>query len=206
MMKIRKMPYFILALAASFLLPVFLCAQDAGSDEEILPAPNFFGGLIVGRFMPTDAVFKQVYGNSGSILGFQAGWHFFRSGVFSLALSVDFRGFSQKGAATVTGTASTIALKPLSVGLEAHLQRGVVGLWLGGGIVSVSYTEQSSLQDTSDSATGFHVDGGFIIQIPSFPWAALKLYGRWSKAVVTMTDFEADLGGSEYGAMILFRF
>jgi len=197
---------FSFLLAASLLFPVFLRAQDSGDDEELRPAPNIFIGPIIGKFLPTDAVFKQVYGNGGSTLGFQAGWNFFRSGVFSLAFCLDIRDFSQEGASTITGTASKITLKPLSFGLEAHLQRGVVGLWLGGGVVSVSYAEASALQNTNDSTTGFHVDGGMIFQIPSFPLAALKLYARWSKAVVTLADFDVDVGGTEYGVSLLFRF
>jgi hypothetical protein len=197
---------FSFLLAASLFYPVFLRAQEAGDGEELRPAPNIFIGPIIGKFMPSDAVFKQVYGNGGSILGLQAGWHFFQSGVFSLALCLDIRDFSREGASTISGTPSTITLKPLSFGLEAHLQRGVVGIWLGGGIVSVSYAETSALQDTSDSTTGFHIGGGMIFQIPSFPLAALKLYARWSKAMVTLADFEADVGGTEYGASFLFRF
>jgi hypothetical protein len=206
MYKRRATAFFSVLLATALFFPSALRAQDSGDDKELQPAPNIFIGPVVGKFMPSDAVFKQVYGNGGSILGFQVGWHFFRSDVFSLALCLDIRDFSQEGASTITGTASTITLKPLSFGLEAHLQRGVVGLWLGGGVVSVSYAEASALQDTSDSTTGFHIDGGMIFQLPSFPLAALKLYARWSKAVVTLADFEADVGGTEYGVSLLFRF
>lgn len=206
MNKRTGMAIFSILLAASLLFPVFLRAQDSRDDEVLQPAPNMFIGPVLGKFLPSDAVFKQIYGNGGSILGLQAGWHFFRTGVFSLALCLDIRDFSQEGASTISGTASTITLKPLSFGIEAHLQRGVVGLWLGGGVVSVSYAETSALQDTTDSTTGFHIDGGMILQIPSFPLTALKLYARWSKAVVTLADFEADVGGTEYGVSLLFRF
>jgi hypothetical protein len=194
---------FSVLLAATLISPALLCAQD---DEEQTPAPNIFFGPLLGKFLPTDAVFKQVYGTSGSIQGLQAGWHFVQSGVFSLALCLDYRGFSQEGFSTISGTTSKLTLKPFSYGLEAHLQRGIVGIWLGGGLVSISYEEASALQTTSDTASGFHVDGGMILQIPSFPLAALKLYARWSKAVVTMTDFDVDLGGTEYGVSLLFRF
>jgi hypothetical protein len=202
MNKRRAAEIFSVVFAILLLFPSILTAQEV-EEEEV--NPNLFFGLVMGRYLPTDAVFKEVYGESGSNLGFQAGWHFLRSGSFSLALKVGLEGFTRTGTSTITAMPTTLSLKPFRAGLEVHLQPRVVGLWAEAGIVSISYHEQSELQDTQDTQDGIYVGGGLLLQIPSFPWAALQAYARWSKAVVTTTDLEADLGGTEFGLSLLLR-
>jgi hypothetical protein len=159
----------------------------------------------MGRYLPSDAVFKEVYGTSGPNLGVQAGWHFYQSGDFSLALKVGLEGFSRTGLSTATAVKTSLSLKPFRAGVEVHLQPRVIGFWVEGGLVSIAYHEQSKLRDTEDTQGGIYLGGGLLLQIPSFPWAALQVYGRWNRAVVSMTDFDADLGGTEFGLSLLFR-
>ena len=198
----RVTAVFSVLLAAALLFPSVLAAQEEQTEEV---NPNLFFGLVMGRYLPNDAVFKEVYGEGGSNVGFQAGWHFLRSGSFSLALKVGLEGFTRTGASTITAVPATLSLKPFRAGLEVHLQPRVVGLWAEAGIVSISYHEQSELQDTQDTQDGIYVGGGLLLQIPSFPWLALQAYARWNKAVVTTTDLEADLGGTEFGLSLLLR-
>jgi len=199
-MKKRQAAFFFsVFLAAALFFPSALPAQDTDSP------PNLFFGLVIGRYMPADAVFREIYGQSGPNLGVQAGWHFFQSGDFSLAVKVGLEGFSRTGVSTVTATKTSLSLKPFRAGLEIHLQPKVVGLWVEGGMVSIAYQEQSKLQNTEDTQAGIYLGGGLLLQIPSFPWAALEIYARWNKAVVSSADFEADLGGTEFGLSLLFR-
>ena len=191
--------FFSVLLAAALFFPSALRAQD----EEV--SPNLFFGLVFGRYLPSDAVFREVYGQSGPNLGVQAGWHFFQSGNFSLALKVGLEGFSRTGVSTATATKASLSLKPFRAGLEIHLQPKVVGLWVEAGLVSIAYHEQSKLQETEDTQGGIYLGGGLLLQIPSFPWAALQAYARWNKVVVTTADFESDLGGTEFGLSLLLR-
>ncbi len=199
MKKRREAVFFSVLLAAALFFPSALRAQD----EEV--SPNLFFGLVSGRYLPTDAVFREVYGRSGPNLGVQAGWHFYQSGDFSLALKVGLEGFSRTGVSTVTATKTSLSLKPFRAGLEIHLQPKVLGLWVEAGLVSIAYHEQSKLQETEETQGGFYLGGGLLLQIPSFPWAALEVYARWNKAVVSAADFEADLGGTEFGLSLLLR-
>jgi hypothetical protein len=199
MNKRRAAGFFSLLLAASLFFPSGLRAQNTDIS------PNFFFGLVSGWYLPSDAVFKEIYGTSGPNLGVQAGWHFFQSGVFSLALKVGLEGFSRTGVSTVTSTKTSLSLKPFRVGLEIHLQPKVVGLWVEAGLVSIAYHEQSKLQDTEATQGGIYLGGGLLLQIPSFPWAALQAYARWNQAVVSSADFETDLGGTEFGLSLLLR-
>ncbi len=199
MYKRRAAAFFSVLLAAALFFPSALSAQDADLS------PNLFFGLVFGRYMPSDAVFREVYGQSGPNLGVQAGWHFFQSGPFSLALKVGLEGFSRTGISTATATKTALSLKPFRVGLEIHLQPKVVGLWVEAGLVSIAYHEQSKLQETEDTLDGIYLGGGLLLQIPSFPWVALQAYARWNKAVVTTADFESDLGGTEFGLSLLLR-
>jgi hypothetical protein len=199
MNKRRTTVFFSVLLAAAVLFPSILSAQD----EEIFP--NLFFGIVMGRYLPTDAVFKEIYGASGPNLGMQAGWHFFQSGVFSLALKVGLEGFGRTGFSTVTATKTSLSLKPFRTGVEIHLQPRVVGLWVEGGLVSIAYHEQSKLMETEETQGGIYLGGGLLLQIPSFPWVALQAYARWNQAVVSSADFDVDLGGTEFGLSFLFR-
>ena len=199
MNKRRAMVFFSVLLISAALFPAVLSAQD----EE--GTPNLFFGLVMGRYLPSDAVFKEVYGASGPNLGVQAGWHFFRSGDFSLALKVGLEGFSRTGLSTVTTVKTSLSLKPIRAGIEIHLQPKVIGLWVEAGLVSIAYHEQSKLLETEDTQGGIYLCGGLLLQIPSFPWAALQAYARWNRAVVSMTDYDVDLGGTEFGVSLLFR-
>ena len=199
MNKRRATVFFSVLLASAVLIPTFLFAQDEETH------PNLFFGIVMGRYLPSDAVFKEVYGSSGPNLGMQAGWHFFQGGDFSLVLKIGLEGFSRTGFSTATAVKTSLSLKPFRAGIEIHLQPKVVGLWVEGGLVSIAYHEQSKLQETEDTQGGIYLGGGLLLQIPSFPWAALEAYARWNKAVVSMPDFEADLGGTEFGLSLLFR-
>ena len=199
MNKRRAAAFFSVFMAAALFYPSILRAEDADSH------PNLFFGLVFGRYLPSDPVFKEIYGANGPNLGVQAGWHFFRSGELSLALKVGLEGFSRTGVSTVTATKTSLSIEPFRAGLEIHLQPKVVGVWAEAGLVSIAYHEQSKLQNTDNTQTGIYLGGGLLLQIPSFPWAALQAYARWNRAVVSSADFESDLGGTEFGLSLLFR-
>ncbi len=199
MNKRRAAVFFSVLMAAALFCPSTLRAENMDSP------PNLFFGLVFGRYLPSDPVFKEIYGASGPNLGIQAGWHFFQSGDFSLALKVGLEGFSRAGVSTVTATKTSLSLKPFRAGLEIHLQPKVVGFWAEAGLVSIAYHEQSKLQDTENTQDGIYLGGGLLLQVPSFPWAALQAYARWNKAVVSSADFSSDLGGTEFGLSLLFR-
>ncbi|MCX6561127.1 MAG: hypothetical protein NTZ26_11530 [Candidatus Aminicenantes bacterium] len=189
------------ALALIFLLPAFSAAQD-----ELRPAaaPNAWLGILGGRFAPSDSVFKEVYGTEGLALGLSAGRMLYRSEGFSLAVDLDVRRFAKPGGSTISGTASRLTLIPIAAGLEAAVRRGTVGLWLGGGADWIFYSEDSEWILSRGSAFGFHVAGGLFLEPASGP--ILKAYIRWSKASKAMEGFTVDLGGTEIGAALLFRF
>jgi hypothetical protein len=198
----------LLALAAGALLcllyglPLALTAQDEFPLTQ--PLPNTWIGIVGGRFTPADAVLKEVYGTGGFSFGLSLGRELYRSGGFTLAAGLDVQRFARSGLSTISQTAARLTLVPVSASLETHFRRGVLGLWLGSGAGLVFYAEDSEWIMSRGSAFGFHIIGGFLVEIPAGP--VLKAYFRWSSAAKTMEDFQVKLGGTEIGGSLLFRF
>lgn len=193
---------------ALFFLGVLLLVRPGQlrAQDDLLPdrTPNSSVGIRFGSYAPSDAVFSQIYGKSGLIFGLTLGRDLYQSGGFTLGLVLEAGKFSRAGVSTVSAVDTRLSLVPLSLSLEPIVSRGVVGLWLSGGFDLVFYAEDSVWILSKGSAFGFHVGGGLTLQLPAGP--TLKVYARWTKAVKTMVDFSVDLGGTEIGAAVLYRF
>jgi hypothetical protein len=194
------------ATAAAALVLLVLWPAIASAQDEFVPAPppRAWIGILGGRFAPSDAVFKGVYGIDGLSLGMSAGYELYRSEGFSLAAGLAVRRFAKSGGSTISGTVSRLNLIPIAAGLETAVRRGAVGLFLGGGADWIIYSEDSEWILSRGSAFGFHVEGGLFLEPGSGP--VLKAYIRWSKATKMMEGFDVGLGGVEIGAALLFRF
>ena len=85
---------------------------------------------------------------------------------------------------------------------------------MGAGVEIYSYSEKvegTDLPETSGNAFGFHVQGGTYIRIFKQVLSG-KLFYRYNSVKKTLTEAlpdetsELDLGGSEFGVGLVFRF
>lgn len=181
--------------------PCALRAQD-----DLIPGrtPNSWVGFSIGRFSPSDVVFQDVYGPGGSRLGLLFGRDLYVSGRLALSLGLEIDRFSREGVSTISATKSRIQLVPVRLGPEIRLASGSLAAWLGGGLDLVFYTEDSPWALMRGSAFGYHLAGGFAVQLPKA--LALRVFARWSQAAEETVAFTAELGGAEIGVDLIFRF
>jgi len=194
----RQVAYLV--LAAALFIPPLLAVQ-----AETNP-PTTFVGISYGRYQIADEVFKEVYGEGGSILGLTASQRLFGARNFDLSAVFDLRRFGRTGASTISFVETTFRMTPATIGLEASLQQGIAVLWLGGGLGRTFYSEESALQDNAGSAFGFTVSGGLAFQPSRAVPLRLKLILRWTKAKTTENEIPVELGGPEYGFALVYGF
>lgn len=190
----------LVLLCAVFLAPSLLRAQVEDS------APGTFVGFSLCRYQVADEVFKEVYGEGGTMAGLTVSQKFFGVRNLALAAVLDLRRFSRLGASTVSQVEAKLGMTPVVLGLEASLRSGAVFLWFGAGLGLTFYREESDLQTTSGSTLGFRLAGGLAFQpLPAVP-LRLKLILGWTKARATENSLPVELGGPEYGLALLYGF
>ena len=196
----NRRPLVIPALLAVLALPMFLIAQDAPRP------PTTFLGLSLSSYLVSDKVFEEVYGGAGAMRGLVFTQRLVGAANFALDAALDFRSYAKTGASTLSQVEARLRIKPISLGLEGSLTRGIAILWMGLGLDLTSYAEESELQNTTGSTFGFHVAGGLALQpVRSFP-LRIKLHLRWTKAGAMVNEMPVELGGPEYGLALLYGF
>jgi len=202
-MPMKAAPHRLSATALLFVvlaLPPLLRAQ---ADDS---SPGTFVGFSLCRFQVGDEVFKEVYGEGGSMAGLTVSQKFFGVRNLTLAAALDLRRFSRQGVSTVSQVDTKFGMTPVVLGVEASLRSGVVLLWFGAGLGLTFYREESDLQTTSGSTLGLRLAGGLAFQpLPAVP-LRLKLVLGWTKAKTTENGLPVELGGPEYGLALLYGF
>jgi len=210
-----------IAAIFSFLALTVLSIQDSlnamaatpgrypGAQEESLKTEkksNALLGIGFGNYLVSDETFQQVYGKSGLIYGLEFAYSVYSKNNFELYLALEGRHFGKTGASTISQQEAKISLTPVSLSLEGVLSKKFISLFLGLGLDDYFYDEQSALKNTSGSTLGFHVNGGFSVQVPPVEFLKLKVYLRGTWARTTENDLNISLGGAEYGASLLYSF
>jgi hypothetical protein len=199
-------PHPLSLLAGTALALLLLAPEPLAAQEEITRVSHAKAwiGIRGGRFAPADEIFREVYGAGGLAFGLTGGIDLYESGGFALAAGLDLGRFARSGAATLSSTAARLTLVPVSASILARLGQGGLGLWLEGGAKLVFYTEDSEWIMSRGSAFGFLAGGGVSLELLS--GLVAQAYLRWSTAAKQMEGFTVNLGGTEIGAALLYRF
>jgi hypothetical protein len=182
-MKIKK----AICIVVVFLLMVALSQQEAR-------AQNFGVGLQVRGHLPTDPLYKNLYGSGSPAFG----------GFFSallkpwLELIAEANFFQDKGAMSLTQEDITLTIQQYGGGLRINflntkLVRAYTGLQVGSFSVKEDVPER--LEDFSESSMGFILEGGAYLKLSSKFHFYLKLDVE-----------ERNLGGPRLGVGLKFRF
>ncbi len=155
-----------------------------------------------GYFMPSDEIFKEVYGNGP---------------VFGAELAVTLAGglhawagaeyFTKTGALPVTEDATKVRIVPIFAGLRYHVGNSTVQPYLGAAAGYFMLHEENSLGKADQNGFGFLVRGGLLIKIAG-P-VSLDLHGNYSACTVKTDDpnpLEAKIGGLQAGGGLVIRF
>jgi hypothetical protein len=192
-------PRYMLRKAAGLILLVVV--SPAFSQTPPLKEQGTFE-FIIGQISITDARFKEVYGEGGTIVGLGLS--------SSLAYGFDFyaqiRGFSKKGKLTFTEEATTFVLVPMSLGVRYVLPGPVLRPFAGGGADFYFYYENNPIATTMNVVGGYHLLGGLYIQFGKD--SPLRLFGmaKFTSLSAREGEVQVELGGLEYGGGITIVF
>lgn len=162
---------------------------------------GFKVGGSIGQYFVADSVYRDTYG-SGSLIyeGFLS---------YDLSKRLEIRAavgyFKDKGKMTLTREEITFSMVPVVIGVRAKLARiGKLDPYLGVGVDFYSFKERARLGDTSDSTTGFHLEGGSYIVLGERFHIDINL--RYVKADAQPLDEVIGLGGWRAGVGMGYSF
>jgi len=168
---------------------------------------NTMIGVSLGSYTLSSDRFGEVYGTGGSsIYGFHLSRILFSRQSFHLGLSLEARLFSKTGASTVTLEEAKFTLKPTSLALRGFYETKFIILFVGAGLDSYVYKEESAIHSTSGSVMGNHIQAGAFLRIPQLDSLRLKVFYKTTKVTTTEDEIEVDLGGKEFGVSLSFWF
>lgn len=198
-------------------VPLFmalLCSGLALSQPQtrikLLPDEEryFTVGLIGGFYFLQDQVFQELYGKSAPFIGAQITLRFPIREPHGMDIAAGGRMLTKKGLTSYTEEALSLRLTDLFLSLRYSYDTGRFALFLGPGIEYVTYKETYAetfpVDSTQGSQTGLHLTGGGYVHLTS----SLSLQG-YCKYCLVETDrpgFRINLGGTEWGVGILYRF
>ena len=182
-----------------------LQAQETGQ-------PRFRLGVYYEGAMLNDKNLTHFFGHSQRNLpGIEASVH----ALYNVDVYATYRIYTDETATTVFANKDKFRLNMASLGLVYRpFVWNIIEPFVGAGVEIYSYSEKvegTDLPETSGNAFGFHVQGGTYIRIFKQVLSG-KLFYRYNSVKKTLAEAlpdgtsELDLGGSEFGVGLVFRF
>jgi hypothetical protein len=173
-------------------------------DEE----RYFTVGLLGGFYFLQDQVFQELYGKGAPFFGAEMTMRFPIREPHGLDIAVGGRTLSKKGQTSYTDESLSLRLSDLWLSLRYSYDTGRFALFLGPGIEYVAYKETYAptfpIDSVAGSQTGLHLCGGGYLHLT--PGLSLKGYVKYCLVETDKPGFRVNLGGTEWGAGILYRF
>jgi hypothetical protein len=173
-------------------------------DEE----RYFTVGLMGGFYFLQDQVFQELYGKGVPFFGAEMTLRFPIREPHGMDIAAGGRTLTKKGLTSYTEEALSLRLTDLSLSLRYSYDTGRFALFLGPGIEYVTYRETYAetfpIDSTQGSQTGLHLTGGGYIHVTS--GLSLKAYAKYCLVETDKPGFRINLGGTEWGVGILYRF
>jgi hypothetical protein len=193
---------------------VLLCAGAGWTQSQtrirLLPDEEkyFTVGLVGGFSFLQDEVFRELYGKSAPFFGAEMTLRFPIRDPHGLDIAVGAGMLSKKGRTSYTDEDLKLRLTDYSISLRYSYDTGRFALFLGPGIEYVTYKETYAdtfpISSSSGSQAGLHITGGGYIHLTY--GLSLKGYVKYCRVETAKTGFRVNLGGTEWGAGILYRF
>lgn len=161
-----------------------------------------FSGLAYGQrvsleakalyFQPASSDFKDVYKG-----GLSFGGEIDVSIAGGLGAWAGGHVFSKTGKMTFTEEETKLSLTPIYAGLRYRFGASRAVPYLGAGLASISYKEETPLGDVSGSAIGYAGQAGVIVKLGKKAFIDLK--AMYTHGKDTPLDVEADFSGFQFG-------
>lgn len=174
-------------------------------SEELKEEKKFSIGVVTGFYFMQDEAFQEIYGKSTFVFG----------GESSITLPLKFLdvwiGFKQmqdSGKTTFMEEDISLRMTDISFSLRCLINLENFTPFIGPGVDYIYYKESYSgdfpLASISDSDFGFHIQGGSYFHLSNF--LSTKLYFKYNTINTTIQDLRVNLGGTEWGLGLVFRF
>ena len=200
--------------AILFLAVALWCSGLALSQPQtrikLLPDEEryFTVGLMGGFYFLQDQVFQDLYGKGAPFFGGEMTLRFPIREPHGMDIAAGGRTLTKKGLTSYTEEALRLRLTDLSLSLRYSYDTGRFALFLGPGIEYVTYRETYAesfpIDSTQGSQTGLHLTGGGYVHLTSA--LSLKAYIKYCRVETDKPGFRINLGGTEWGVGILYRF
>ncbi|MEA3420870.1 MAG: outer membrane beta-barrel protein [Acidobacteriota bacterium] len=155
----------------------------------------------MGYYSIADSIFKDTYGSGNLMYGGSLSHDLWRN--FELRGEVGY--FKDRGETTLTKEEIKFSIIPVVIGVRVKLiEIKKLNLYLGAGVDIYSFKESAPIGDTSDSTTGYHVEGGSYIALGQRFYIDLNL--RYIKADARPYDETIKLGGHRVGIGVGYSF
>jgi len=164
-------------------------------------AGGFRVGGSIGYYSVADSIYKDTYGSGNFIYaGFLS---------YDLLRNFEIRGeigyLKDKGEMTLTKEEIKFLMIPVVIGMRVKLIKiKKLSPYLGAGVDFYFFKERARMGDTSDSTTGFHIEGGSYIALGQR--FHIDLYLRYIKADAKPFDETIQLGGLRAGVGVSYSF
>ncbi|MFC2166645.1 outer membrane beta-barrel protein [Acidobacteriota bacterium] len=149
-------------------------------------------------FLPSDADFKSIYGDSGWMFGGEIAIKIFKGVEFWL----DGGYYAKTGSLTYSNEETKLTLIPIGAGLRYKFLTGKVEPYVGAGARYNLYKETSVIGDVSGTGLGFIGKAGLIFYLAK--GFGVDISVAYSSCTMQPADFEFNVGGIELGAGITF--
>jgi hypothetical protein len=191
-----------------------LCSAAAWTQPQtrikLLPDEEryFTIGLLGGFCFLQDQVFRELYGKGAPFLGAEITLRFPIREPHGMDIAAGGRTLTKKGLTSYMEEDLKLRLTDLFLSLRYSYDTGRFALFLGPGIEYVTYretyVETFPIDSAQGSQTGLHLTGGGYVHLTS--GLSLKGYFKYCRVKTDRLGFRINLGGTEWGLGILYRF
>jgi hypothetical protein len=165
-------------------------------------------GLLGGIYFLKEDVFQELYGKSAPFLGGELTMRFPVREPHGIDVAAGGRTLSRKGHTSYTEEDLSLRLTNLFFSVRYSYDTGRFAVFAGPGVEYVSYKETYAetfpIDSVQGSRTGFHVTGGGYLHLTSA--LSVKAYLKICRVKTESPGFSVNLGGTEWGMGIIYRF
>jgi hypothetical protein len=163
-------------------------------------------GFGYGTYQVSDPRYKEVYDGGEGIYTLEILQLFHAQNPHHFGLSLGYKHFSTEGKTTITQEKTKLSLVPIALGLRYLIKISSFLPWIELGTDYYHYKEGAALRSTQGSAFGYHIAGGFYLEIPRVNFVKLLIYVKHTKCIATEDEIKVNLGGLEWGVGLVFGF
>jgi opacity protein-like surface antigen len=165
------------------------------------PAAKLRVGGSLSYYSLSDPIYEDTYGSGNLCINASISYDPLKY----LEIRGEVGYFKDTGETTLTREEITFSMTPVAIGLRAKwVTTAKFSPYLGFGVDLVSFKEKARLGETSDSATGFHLEAGSYVELGRRFHLDLNL--RYIKADARPLDETIRLGGWRAGIGVGFSF